>query len=67
MWKSRKGNKFLARRDGRSLELVYLLKDGVTQPKDSTLLPTTAELTASAKRGLAAMIRQIAARQGGAA
>lgn len=67
VWKSKKGNKFLARRDGQRLSLVYLLKDAVTQPKDPTLLPTTAELSAAAKRGLADMIRRIASRQGGAA
>jgi hypothetical protein len=67
VWKSKKGNKFLARRNGKRLTLVYLLKEGVTQPKDPSLLPTTAELSAAAKRGLAAMIRRIATRQGGAA
>lgn len=67
VWKSKKGNKFLARRNGKRLTLVYLLKEGVNQPKDPSLLPTTAELTAAAKRGLADMIRRIAARQGGAA
>lgn len=67
VWKSKKGNKFLARRDGKELSLVYLLKEAVSQPKDPSLLPTEAELWSAAKRGLAAEIRRIAARQGGAA
>lgn len=63
-----KGAAYLARRSGEKLELMYMLRRGsLTQPKDPTLLPTTAELSAAAKRGLADMIRRIASRQGGAA
>lgn len=64
VWKSKKGNKFLARRNGERLSLLYLLKDGVTQRKDPSLLPTMDELSEAGKQGIAGLIHRIIARQG---
>ena len=38
--KSKRGNAFLARRDGKTLQFVYLLKRSVLLPEDRGLLPS---------------------------
>lgn len=71
VWKSKKGNKFLARRNADALQLMYLLRqERLTQKQDRSLLPTDDELAKAGKSGVSALIRRILAKsrkEGGAA
>lgn len=69
VWKSKKGNKFLARRKGKEkgLQLLYLLwRDRIVQRQDRSLLPDDAQLAAAGRKGASALLEDILARRAAA-
>jgi hypothetical protein len=48
--RSKRGNAFLARRNGRTVEFLFLLKKSVTLPQDRGLLPSSSDYAKRAER-----------------
>ncbi len=63
VWRSPKGQAFLAHRDGQALRILYLLLKSVSKPEDPTVLPSNEEIAAAAAAAIRGLLRLALARR----